>query len=73
MNARALLARLRPAASRLTPSRAPCTPSLRAMATPPGPSDQQLDKSTPEDVWKQLLSAEEVSVDGGSHGGTSYE
>lgn len=72
MSSRALFHRLRPAASRLTPSRTPHPSSLRAMASAPGPSDQQLDKSTPEDVWKQLLSAEEVRVvDGGLHGGAS--
>ena len=43
----------------LPPHRA-ARPAVRAMATAPGGAP--LDKSTPDSVWKTLLSADEVGV-----------
>lgn len=38
----------------------PVLRAVRAMAAASGPGGAPLDKSTPDSVWKQILSAEEV-------------
>lgn len=60
MRAALRLARLRPAAS---PARSlrPAPRTVVAMAGT-GPNGETLDKNTSEDVWKKLLTAEEVRV-----------
>lgn len=64
MRAALLAARLRPAVAASSPARSLRPPSTRTVVAMAGtgPNGETLDKNTSEDVWKKLLTAEEVRV-----------